>query len=169
MLDFFCNINYFLYIFIDKERTMLPNFVEIDEKLATGAQPSIDGLKKLREEGYTALLNLSPNSTPNFIPEEGAEAEKLGFKYVHYPVDCSILRRDQYATFCGIMNGLKDEKTFVHCGGNVKSSGFLHIYQVMEQKRDESESMRDLLRAQTPDAKWLSYFSSFGLNQAVPA
>ncbi len=167
LLDFLCYILYFLYIFIDKEVTMLPNMVEINELLSTGAQPDIEGLKELKSDGYTAVLNLSPTSTPNFVPAEGSEAEKLGFKYVHYPVDCSTLKEDLFTVFAGIMDGLKEEKTFVHCGGNIKSSGFVHIYQVLVQNRDEAESFSDLLKAQTPDEKWLAYFSSFGLK--VPA
>ena len=142
---------------------MLPNYVSVNDALATGAQPSLEGLEELKNRGFTALLNLSPSSTPNFLPREGAEAEKLGLRYVHYPVDCTRLYPEQYRLFAGIMKGMEGEKLFVHCGGNVKSSGFLHLYQVLEEGRSEEESFGDLLKAQTPDEKWLDYFRSHGL------
>ncbi|MBN2656104.1 MAG: hypothetical protein JXR86_03530 [Spirochaetales bacterium] len=141
----------------------LPRFFKHDENFATGAQPGVEGIKALQREGYTAVVNISPESTPNFLPGEGGLVEGLGMDYVHFPVDCSNLRDRHYKMFSSILDGLEGEKVFIHCGGNIKSSNLLHMYRVIEKKVDEKESMEDLLKIQTPEQKWFDYFKRFGM------
>ncbi|MDA3956159.1 hypothetical protein [Oceanispirochaeta sp.] len=141
----------------------IPRYFEVNETYATGAQPSIEGLELLKEKGFTAVLNLSPGSTPNYLPSEAEAVESLDMTYVHYPVDCSNLRSIHYNMFSGILKGFGKEKVFIHCGGNIKSSNLMHMYNVLEEKLDEKESYNQLLQIQQPEEKWHVYFRQFGL------
>lgn len=141
----------------------LPRFFKNDENFATGAQPTAKGIEILKEEGYTAIVNISPVSTPNYLANEGELAENLNMDYVHFPVDCSNLRERHYTMFSNILKGLEGERVFVHCGGNIKSSNLLHMYNVIERKIDEKESLNDLLKIQNPEEKWFNYFKRFGM------
>lgn len=160
----FCYILFYLfserYQVISKE---LPRYFKYDENYATGAQPTKEGIRQLKEQGFTAIVNISPVSTPNYMAEEGELAESLQLDYVHFPIDCSNLRDRHYKAFSSILQGLEGEKIFVHCGGNIKSSNLLHMYRVIEKKIDEKDSLEDLLKIQDPEAKWFNYFKSFGM------
>ena len=140
------------------------NYFKYNDLLASGAQPSAEDLKALKSEGFEAIVNISPASTRNALKDEAAVVENLEMDYVHFPVDCSNLRPLHYATFRGIMNGMEGKKTFVHCGGNIKSSNLLHIYQVLEKGVPETDSIQTLRKIQSPESKWFTYFKSVGMN-----
>ncbi|MDD3078887.1 MAG: sulfur transferase domain-containing protein [Paludibacter sp.] len=145
----------------------IENFFTYSEKLAAGAQPNIDQMVDLKNDGYEVVVNISPYSTRNAVHNEAEIIEKLGLYYIHFPVDCSDLRPIHYKTFEGIMNGLKDKKVFVHCGGNIKSSNLIHMYDVIVNGIDEKESLLTLYKIQSPEDKWFEYFKTFGMRGRV--
>lgn len=146
---------------------MTDNFYCYNDRLASGAQPTVDQLIDLKNEGYEVVVNISTYSARNALKNEAEIVEKLGMYYVHFPVDCSHLQPIQYKTFEGIMNGLAGHRVFVHCGGNIKSSNLLHMYHVLVEGKDEKESLQTLSTIQTPEAKWFDYFRSFGMKGNV--
>ncbi len=139
------------------------NFYKYSEELAAGAQPTVDQFIDLKNDGFEVIFNISPSSTRNAIHNESEIIEKLGLNYIHFPVDCSNLQPLHYTTFSGIMNGVRDKKVFVHCGGNIKSSNLIHMYDVLENRKDETESLNTLKKIQNPEDKWFDYFKSFGM------
>jgi len=141
------------------------NFYQYNNNLASGGQPTIDEFNELKNNGFDAVLNISPSNTRNYLKNEAEIVENLKMKYVHFPIDCSNLQAYHYQTFKGILNGLGDFKIFVHCGANIKSSNLIHIYNVLENKIDERESLETLLKIQNPEPKWFEYFKSCGLNE----
>lgn len=141
----------------------IQKYFQYNEMLASGAQPSVDQLEALKEQGFEAIVNISPVSAKNALYHEAQIVEQLGMDYVHFPVDCSNLRAVHYHTFKGIMAGLEGKKTFVHCGGNIKSSNLLHMYHVLEKGANEEDSFKTLKKIQSPEEKWFSYFKSMGM------
>ncbi len=141
----------------------IPQYYVFNDRIGTGAQPAAEGIGLIREADYDAILNLSPVSTPNYLRQEADLSARAGLEYIHYPVDCTRLESSHYLGFSRIMEGLKDRKVFVHCGGNIKSSNLVHMYQVLEMGIDESVSHRQLREVQEPEEKWYDYFRSFGM------
>lgn len=141
----------------------ISNYFQYKPTLASGAQPSSSDIEKLKEEGFEAIVNISPSSSRNALQDEANIVEKTAMHYVHFPVDCSNLQPIHYMAFSGIMNGLRDKKVFVHCGGNIKSSNLIHMYEVLENQADELESLKTLKKIQNPEQKWFEYFKSFGM------
>lgn len=139
------------------------NFYRYNDQLASGAQPSVDQIIDLKNEGFEVIFNISPSSTRNALHNEAEITEKLGMDYVHFPVDCSHLRPIHYQTFEGIMKGLKQKKVFVHCGGNIKSSNLIHMYDVIVNGKNERESLETLYKIQQPEDKWFDYFRQWGM------
>ncbi|MBP1663480.1 MAG: hypothetical protein H6Q19_620 [Bacteroidetes bacterium] len=142
---------------------MIEKYYLYNSKLASGAQPSEVQFAELKEQGFEAIVNLSPASTRNALTNEASVIEKTGMYYIHFPVDCSNLKKFQYTTFEGIMNGLKDKKVFVHCGGNIKSSNLIHMYDVLANHQDEKKSLQTLYNIQQPEDKWFEYFKLMGM------
>ena len=142
---------------------MTDNFYQYSEKLASGAQPTEAEITELKKAGFKMIFNISTSTARNAVANEASIVEKLGMKYVHFPVDCSDLQPIHYKTFSGIMNGISDEKVFVHCGANIKSSNLIHMYDVLECGKDEKESLVTLYKIQQPEDKWFSYFQEMGM------
>ena len=141
----------------------IDNYYHYTDKLASGAQPSEAQFADLKEAGFEAIVNLSPVNTHNAMPAEAAVVDNTGMAYVHFPVDCSNLQAHHYSTFEGIMNGMRDKKIFVHCGGNIKSSCLIHMYHVLANGMDEAESLGTLLKIHQPEEKWYDYFRLMGM------
>jgi protein tyrosine phosphatase (PTP) superfamily phosphohydrolase (DUF442 family) len=141
----------------------IQNYYQYNECLAAGAQPTAQQIAALKENGFEAVVNISPVSARNALKEEAEVVERLQMDYIHFPVDCSNLRPIHYLAFKGIMNGLEGRKVFVHCGGNIKSSNLLHMYHVLENGIDERESLVTLRKIQNPEEKWFRYFKMMGM------
>jgi protein tyrosine phosphatase (PTP) superfamily phosphohydrolase (DUF442 family) len=139
------------------------NYYQYNDTLASGAQPAAEEISALKQNGFEAVVNISPVSTRNALKEEAQLVEQHAMDYVHFPVDCSNLRPIHYTTFKGIMNGFEGKKVFVHCGGNIKSSNLLHMYHVLEKGVDEAKSLRILKQIQDPEEKWFAYFKLMGM------
>ena len=141
----------------------IAKYYQYSPLLSSGAQPTEAEIASLKAEGYEAIFNISPSSARNALQNEALIVERLGMDYVHFPVDCSNLRPVHFQTFKGIMNGLNDKRLFVHCGGNIKSSNLLHMYDVLENKVDETVSLKTLHKIQNPEEKWFSFFKKMGM------
>lgn len=139
------------------------NYFQYSEKLSAGAQPTADQILNLMTDGYEAIVNISPASARNALADEAALVECTGMYYAHFPVNFGNLKPLHYLTFAGIMNGLKGKKVFVHCGGNIKSSNLLHMWDVLANGKDEKESLQTLYKIQHPETKWFEYFKLMGM------
>ena len=141
----------------------ISNYFQYSQQLASGAQPDETGISYLKNTGFEVVFNISPISARNALHNEATLVENAGMYYVHFPVDCSNLQPIYYQTFEGIMNGLKGKNVFVHCGGNIKSSNLIHMYDVLANGKDESESLQTLYKIQQPEDKWFTYFKQVGM------
>ncbi|MCB1141839.1 MAG: hypothetical protein KDK54_06345 [Leptospiraceae bacterium] len=143
----------------------LPYEQKIDETLVTSGQPGVEHLALLKENGFTGVLNISPESTRNYLPSEGEIVSSNGLDYIHFPIDCSVLSKEQYEEFRERLNSLRKDsgKVLVHCGMNIKSSGFVHIYRILELNQDEDFALSEFFKTPEHEPKWFPYFASFGL------
>ena len=139
------------------------NFYIYNDTLAAGGQPTENQIESLKDEGFEAVVNISPASTKNYLDSEAGLTEQLGMDYVHYPIDCSNLQDIHYKIFKSILGELGNKKVFVHCGGNIKSSNLIHMYNVLEKGINEQESLLELKTIQQPEEKWFSYFKHHGM------
>lgn len=63
----------------------LPNFVLLDERVASGGPPSLATVAELPARGYGMVIDLRTAQEPG-VAEERAVAEAAGLRYVHIPV-----------------------------------------------------------------------------------
>lgn len=139
------------------------NYYRYGDQLAAGGQPTPEQIKSLKDEGVEVLVSISPTSTKNYLPEEAKIAETLQMHYIHFPIDCTKLEDIHYKTFKSILDSITNKKAFIHCGGNIKSSNLIHMYNVLEKGMDEEKSLRELKKIQQPEEKWFHYFKKMGM------
>ena len=71
---------------------------QLSEKVTVGGQPTVDDLRRLREQGFAAVVNLRPDGEGNqpLPPDaEGFAAMDSGLSYSHVPVVLGDLDPEQ--------------------------------------------------------------------------
>jgi protein tyrosine phosphatase (PTP) superfamily phosphohydrolase (DUF442 family) len=139
------------------------NYYQYSKKLAAGGQPTEEQLQFLKSEEYEVIVSISPTSTKNYLSKEAEIIENLGIHFIHFPIDCGNLQEIHYQTFKAIMDSIQNKKTFIHCGGNIKTSNLIHMYQVLEKGINEEDSLTELKKIQQPEEKWFHYFRKMGM------
>ena len=125
------------------------NFFQITDTIGTGGQPSVSQLYDIAQNGYDVVINLATHNSENAIENEGSIVASLGMTYIHIPVPFEAPTPEHLRKFFGFMNGLSEEKVFVHCAVNARVSAFVFKYLTMERKMQAETATTPVL------AQWL--------------
>jgi protein tyrosine/serine phosphatase len=115
----------------------LPNFHAVNPYLLRGGEPSIHGLKMLKDMGVESIVDLRA-PTPQALAEK-AQCEKLGIKYENLPMSSKPPTEKQVETFLSMVTKQekisKDSKQphplFVHCAhGSDRTGCMVGIFRV---------------------------------------
>lgn len=139
-------------------------FFRLDDDISTGAQPTRDDLAWLASAGFRSVLNTNTSTARNYLADEGDHLATHGVDYLHHPIDCSVLTKEKYEGFRDALNGLlaKGGPVFVHCAGNVKVTGMLYLYRVLERGEPREHVANDLSRQPSLEEKWPAFWRSLG-------
>jgi protein tyrosine phosphatase (PTP) superfamily phosphohydrolase (DUF442 family) len=104
------------------------NYRQVDERHATGGQPTEEQLKAAAAEGYRTIINLATIDPRYSLKDEGASAAALGMKYHHIPVPWDRPSDADFAAFEKAMQSAGEDKTLVHCAANFRATAFYALY-----------------------------------------
>ncbi len=137
------------------------NFFQITDRIGTGGQPSVSQLYDIAHYGYDVVINLATHNSENAIENEGSIVASLGMTYIHIPVPFEAPTPEHLRKFFGFMNGLSEEKIFVHCAVNARVSAFIFKYLTMEKKMQAEEATTPLLAQWLPQMNliWKNFLS----------
>lgn len=137
------------------------NFFQITDTIGTGGQPSVSQLYDIAQNGYDVVINLATHNSENAIENEGSIVASLGMTYIHIPVPFEAPTPEHLRKFFGFMNGLSEEKVFVHCAVNARVSAFVFKYLTMERKMQAEKATTPLLAQWLPQMNliWRSFLS----------
>ena len=136
------------------------NYREIGESLGTAGQPTIEQFDTIKKAGYQTVINLALPTSDNAIPNEGSIVTGHGMRYIHIPVDFASPQARDYQLFRAIMDGIRDQKVFVHCAANMRVSAYLYLYRTRRLNVPEEEARRDLHSIWEPDETWSAFMKS---------
>ncbi len=136
---------------------------QVDDRIATGAQPSPQDFAWLRDQGFSAVVNLNIPSARNYLRDEASLVRAQGMEYVPFPVDCSKLTPEIYDAFRERMKASGSGRVFVHCAANVKSTALMHAYRVRELGHDRQASLQETRRLTDLEPKWFDWFQALGV------
>ena len=108
----------------------IAKFYWIDDRLATGGQPTLEQFASLKREGFRTIINLREPSEHD-AAAEAAEARRLGLGYVSIPVRAAEPRDEQVDAFLAAMKDKKIWPAFVHCGTANRVAAFWLIHRVL--------------------------------------
>ncbi len=106
------------------------NFRQISDKLTTSGVVGAGRLKGLADEGYTAVINLLPDSSEYAVPDEQAIVEGQGVEYIYIPVNFAEPTEPDFECFCQALDDRPDSKLHIHCAANYRVSAFYARYAV---------------------------------------
>ena len=137
------------------------NFFQITDTIGTGGQPSVSQLYDIAQNGYDVVINLATHNSENAIENEGSIVASLGMTYIHIPVPFEAPTPKHLRKFFGFMNGLSEEKVFVHCAVNARVSAFVFKYLTMEKEMQAEKATTPLLAQWLPQMNliWKNFLS----------
>jgi protein tyrosine phosphatase (PTP) superfamily phosphohydrolase (DUF442 family) len=130
------------------------NYLRLDDKIATGGQPTEKQLALIRDEGYQIVINLALDTSDNALPDEKAVVESTGMQYIQIPIDFNHPTQEEFDLFCEAMQTHQDKKIFIHCAANLRVSAFMYLYRTLYQNMSEAEAKQDLHKLWQPNPTW---------------
>ena len=122
------------------------NFLNIDERIASGGQPTPGEIGSLASAGFQAVINLALPASTSALADEGALVTGYGLSYVHIPVNWEQPTLDDFDQFLGCMSAFQNKKVFVHCAMNMRVSCFLFLYRVIALGLPAEQAAGDVLK-----------------------
>jgi len=133
----------------------VPRILCLDERVATGGQPTETAYSKLAANGYRAVLNLRTPSEGFDLEREKQLVEKAGLKYISIPVIGSAPKPEQADEFIRAVKDSANQPMLIHCGSANRVGAFWMIYRVVEQGWPEDKALDEAIQIglRSPDLK----------------
>ena len=133
------------------------NFVQINNRIATSGQPTVEEFSDIKNAGYDLVINLAVPSSKNALPNEKEIVESFEMQYVHIPVIWENPTLEDIQQFFDVMNHNAEKNAFVHCAMNMRVSAFMYLYQRIYQHKDDQEAKANLTKIWTPNETWQNF------------
>lgn len=131
-----------------------PNVVPIDAHLVTSGQPSANGLRNLRAQGFEAVIYLAPGTVHDAIAEEPRILEAQGIEFVHIPIPFNAPEESHFLAVADALNRLRARKVLVHCQVNLRASSMVFLYRAIVEKQDPARAYEAVARVWSPEGPW---------------
>ena len=128
--------------FTQQDAPDIRNFLRINEDFCTGAQPRLEHLQKLKDEGVRAIINLRTPSEHRAAEEEEM-AKKLGLRYFNIPVKFTDPKEEQVTEFLKITDDAANRPAFIHCAGAIRVGAFWMIRRVLRDGWSVEEAEKE--------------------------
>jgi uncharacterized protein (TIGR01244 family) len=120
----------------------IPKILCLDEKFATGGQPSDTAFDKLAASGFRAVLNLRTSAEIDIDKQRGL-VEKAGMRYIHIPVVSSAPRGEQVDEFLKAVRDPSNQPILIHCTAANRVGAFWMIYRAVDQNWPEEKALEE--------------------------
>jgi protein tyrosine phosphatase (PTP) superfamily phosphohydrolase (DUF442 family) len=122
------------------------NYIQVNETLITGGQPTEDEIRSAAAEGFTTVINLATFRPGDSLEDEAGLVRSLGMAYYAIPVVWTSPQTSDFAAFEQVMQQLPPGKTLVHCAANFRVTAFYSLYAI--KHLGWSQAQAEVFRAQ---------------------
>lgn len=135
------------------------NFLDLDDSLATGGQPSAEEFASLARAGYETIINLGLHDDPRYsLRDEPGCVLALGMEYIHIAVQFDNPTRQDLESFFDAMDRRR-RKTFIHCAANKRVTAFLGLYRAIKLGWPPKKAFDLMNEIWEPDAIWSAFIA----------
>jgi len=135
----------------------IPGYLIVEPNVATGGQPTFEGMQWLKERGFVTVVNLLPDSEAD--PAEPGMLRQLGLSYVSLPVTAQSLNTEVLDQFNLIVADSKLRPIFIHdsTGSRVGAMWYLHRVTAEKVPTDRARSQAARIGLKDSDTElWLA-------------
>lgn len=124
----------------------VPRILCLDERIATGGQPTDAAFAKLAANGYRAVLSLRTATEGIDQKHEQESIEKTGMRYVNIPVVSGAPKPEQVDEFIKAVKDKDNHPMLIHCGSANRVGAFWMIYRVVDQGWPEDKALDEAMK-----------------------
>lgn len=124
------------------------NYHKIDKYLSRSAQPSKKGLKWLKKQGVTDIINFRTMGIPDITFDEEKVVKSLGMNYHNIPSISMYPKQENIGKFLDIMEGAKQNGKWVHihCKQGADRTGmYSYIYERLNNIGTIKDNLQELI------------------------
>jgi len=121
------------------------NYKQIDTWLSRSAQPVMENLEWLREQGVTDIINLRNMSKDNF--DEGKFVKELGMTYHSIPSVTKFIKNENAKEILDVIELVKRKggKVHLHCDHGSDRTGIIsYIYERLHNIGTPKDNVEEL-------------------------
>ena len=119
----------------------IPNFHKVSDNLYRGAQPTAEGIKKLKEMGIKTIVNL------RYAHTDFDEIGNTEIGYKHIIVKSWDINEDEIIRFLKIVADKKASPVFVHCLHGADRTGMMcAIHRIVLQGWENHEAVMEMTK-----------------------
>ena len=117
----------------------LPNLHKVSEQLYRGAQPTAEGIRRLKELGVRTVVNLRN------LHSDHDEIGDSGLKYVHIGMNAWNAEEADVVEFLKVVSDPENWPAFVHCEhGSDRTGTMCAVYRIVVQGWTIDEAVREM-------------------------
>lgn len=128
----------------------IERFQRVDDRLFRGAQPTVEGFRRLRDLGVRLVVNLRMEADAKRTNERQI-VESLGMRYVHLPVEdgnfftrSRVIPENVIREFFSVLDDAKSGPVFVHCHRGADRTGALvAFYRIARHGWDNERALKE--------------------------
>jgi len=99
-------------------------------------QPTEEEILALKDQGYTAVVNLRHDGEPEqpmSTSEEGKKVQAMGLDYVHYGVGGGPLTAEGVNSVCALLDRHASSQVLVHCRKGARAAALVLIHEAQKK------------------------------------
>ena len=127
-------------------KSTVPRVVCLDERFATGGQPTDGAFAKIAASGFHSVLSLRAPGEGIDLKRERELVEKTGLRYFNIPVVSSAPQAAQAAEFIRLVKDKANHPMLVNCASANRVGAFMMIYRVLEQGWSEEKALEEAIK-----------------------
>ena len=137
------------------------NHVQVNERISTSGVITVEVIEQISHEGYSAVINLLPDSSPHALAGEAELVRGRALAYHYIPVDFASPTREDYAAFEQALSGIEQrQRVYVHCAANMRVSAFMAIYGTKHLGWSTERAAQHIAEVWEPNEIWRGFISS---------
>ena len=121
----------------------VPRVMCLDDRFATGGQPTDQAYTKAAASGFRSVLSLRAGSEGVDLFRERAVVEKSNMRYFNIPVVSSAPRPEQADEFIRLVKEPSNHPMLINCASANRVGAFMMIYRVLEQGWSEDKALSE--------------------------
>jgi uncharacterized protein (TIGR01244 family) len=112
----------------------IPNYRVLTPGIATAGQPTLEGLRSLKEKGFKTVINLQTESEPG-VREEETAVKAQGLNYVWVPLTAATLSQEKVDEVRRALEDPSSGPILLHCASANRAGA---VWTVIEAQRGKS-------------------------------